>query len=139
VYDCFVKSKLFEATMPKALDSLVDLYVKLKKREALQSLLERRQSTHSDFERLDASSGYLVELAQEIEIIKAGLDLLREENDPAKTTLSSEVKITGITVSSPAESVDPAPSARNVTVAVTGVSISVSPLTVETDPSHRDN
>jgi len=79
--------------MPKALESLVNLHVKVKNREALQSLLERRQSTRTDFERLNASQDFMEELAQEIEIIKAGLDLVKEGDDTANAAQSGEVKV----------------------------------------------
>ena len=41
--------------MPKALESMIDLYVKLKERKALEKLLEARRSTYSDFEQLNSS------------------------------------------------------------------------------------
>jgi hypothetical protein len=128
--------------MPKAVESMVDLYVKLKERKALQSLLDGRQSTYSDFERLNSPKRFLDDLAEEIEIIKAGLDRIEVGDDTAKETQPSEVKVMGIAVSaSPATA--HAGSPRQVlegegatsAAVVTGLSISVSPAPVETDLS----
>lgn len=128
--------------MPKAVQSMVDLYVKLKERKALQILLDSRQSTYSDFERMSSPKRFLDELAEEIEIIKAGLDRIEVGDGPAKEPQPSEVKVTGITVSaSPATAHLASPpqvleggSATSAAV-VTGLSISVSPLQVPTDLS----
>jgi hypothetical protein len=67
-------TRLFEGTMPKALESMIDLYVKLKERKALENLLDARRRTYSDFEQLNSSKRFLDELAEEMEMIKAGLD-----------------------------------------------------------------
>ncbi len=119
--------------MPKALESMIDLYVKLKERKALEKLLEARRSTYSDFEQLNSSNRFLDELTEEMEMIKAArLDRLEDGDDPAKEKRPSEVKVTGIAVSaSPATTHNGA----TVAVAVTGLSISVSPSPVETDLS----
>lgn len=125
--------------MPKALESSVDLYVSLKDRKALQNLLDGRKSTYSGFEHLNSSKRILDELAEEIEIIEAGLDTI---GDDAKETQPSEVMVTGIVVSgSPAAVHVSAPpqilkSYRATSaVVVTGLSISASPPPVETDLS----
>jgi hypothetical protein len=126
--------------MPEALESMVDLYVKLRERKKLQSLLDGRQSTYSDFERLNSPKRFLDDLAEEIEIIKTGLDRIEDGDDPAKEKQPSEVKVTGIAVSaSPATAHVGSPpqvlkgdGATSATV-VTGLSISVSPSPVETD------
>src|SRR5258708_7067658 len=82
--------------MPKALESLVELYVKLKDRKALQNLLDGRKSTYSDFERLNSRKRVLDDLAEEIEVIKAGLDGMGDGDDPAKKAQPREVKVMGI-------------------------------------------
>jgi hypothetical protein len=118
--------------MPKALESMIDLYVKLKERKALEKLLEARRSTYSDFEQLNSSKRFLDELTEEMEMIKAALDRLEDGDDPAKEKRPSGVKVTGIAVSaSPVTTHNGATAA----VAVTGLSISVSPSPVETDLS----
>ena len=128
--------------MPKALKSMIDLYVKLKEPKALEKLLDARRSSYRDFEQLNSSKKFLDELAEEMEMIKAGLDRLEDGDDPAKEKQPSEVKVTGIAVSaspatahvgSPPQAVggDGATSA----VVVTGLSVSVSPSPVETDLS----
>ena len=118
--------------MPKALESMIDLYVKLKERKALEKLLDARRRTYSDFEQLNSSKRLLDELAEEMEMIKAGLDRIEDGDNPAKETPPSEVKVTAIAVSaSPATTHAGATSA----VVVTGLSISVSPSPVETDLS----
>ena len=117
--------------MPKALESMIDLYVKLKEPKALEKLLDARRSTYRDFEQLNSSKRFLDELAEEMEMIKAGLHRLEDGDDPAKEKQPSEVKVTAIAVSaSPATTHDGATSA-----VVTGLSISVSPSPVETDLS----
>ena len=85
--------------MPKALESLVALYIKLKDRKALQKLLDGRKHTYSDFERLNSSKKILDDLTEEIELIKAGLDRMGDRDDPAKNMQSGEVKVMGIVVS----------------------------------------
>ena len=125
--------------MPKALESMVELYVKLKDRKALQGLLDGRQSTYSDFERLNSPKRFLDDLAEEIEIIKAGLDGTEDGDDPSKEMQPSEVKVTGIAVSAspttgyagPPRQVLEGDGAKSAVI-VTGLSISVSPSPVET-------
>jgi hypothetical protein len=118
--------------MPKALESMIDLYVKLKERKALEKLLDARRSTYSDFEQLNSSKRFLDELTEEIEMIKAALDRLEDGDDTAKEKQPSDVKVTGIAVSAlPATTHNGATPA----VVVTGLSISVSPSPVETDLS----
>ena len=126
--------------MPKALESMVDLYVKLKDGKALQNLLVGRQSTYSDFERLNSPKRFLDELAEEIDIIKAGLNAIKDIEDPAKETPPSKVKVTGIVLSGSSATADAGSPPQVLedhgatsTTVVTGLSISISPSPVETD------
>lgn len=128
--------------MPKALESLVALYVKLNDRKALQKLLDGRKSIYGDFERLNSSKKILDDLAEEIEIIKAGLNGMEGGDDPAKKTQSGEVKVMGIVVAAssaiaPVGSPPQIPKDNSAAhqVMVTGLSISVSPSPVETHMS----
>ena len=57
--------------MPKALESMIDLYVKLKEPKALEKLLDARRSSYRDFEQLNSSKRFLDELIEEMEMIKA--------------------------------------------------------------------
>jgi hypothetical protein len=136
----FDDDQIIETKMPKALESLVELYVKLKDHKALEKLLDGRQITYSKFERLDFSKKILDEVAGEIEIIKAGLVGIAAADDPAEKTQSGEVKVTGIVIAaSPAEaSVDSPPQvvkgkSAAPSVVVTGLSISVGPSQAVTD------
>jgi hypothetical protein len=126
--------------MPKALESLVELYVKLKDRKALEKLLDGRQITYSKFERLKYSKKFLDEVDGEMEIIKAGLEGIRAAGDPAEKAQPGEVKVIGIVVAaSPTEAHAEPPTQvikHNSTassVVVTGLSISVGPSPATTN------
>ena len=124
--------------MPKALESMIDLYVKLKERKALEKLLDARRSTYSDFEKLNSSKRFLDELVEEMEMIKAGLDKIEDGDNPAKETQPSGVKVTAIAVSASPTTTHAGPPRQVLegdgakAVMVTGLSISVSPSPVET-------
>jgi hypothetical protein len=128
--------------MPKALESMIDLYVKLKERKALEKLLDARRSTYSDFEQLNSSKRFLDELVEEMEMIKAGLDKIEDGDNPAKETQPSGVKVTAIAVSASPATTHAGPPRQVLegdvaksAVVVTGLSISVSPSPAETDLS----
>jgi hypothetical protein len=128
--------------MPKALESMIDLYVKLKERKALEKLLDARRSTYSDFEQLNSSKRFLDELVEEMEMIKAGLDKVEDGDNPAKETQPSGVKVTTIAVSASPATTHAGPPQQVLegdvaksAVVVTGLSISVSPSPAETDLS----
>ena len=128
--------------MPKALESMIDLYVKLKERKALEKLLDARRSTYSDFEQLNSSKRFLDELVEEMEMIKAGLDKIEDGDNPAKETQPSGVKVTTIAVSASPATTHAGPPQQVLegdvaksAVVVTGLSISVSPSPAETDLS----
>ena len=127
--DSLAAPRLFEATTPKALESMIDLYAKPKERKALEKLLEDRRSTYSDFEQLNSSKKRVLdELIEEMEMIKA----VKRRGRSCQRERPSEVKETGIAVSaSPVTTHNGATAA----VAVTGLSISVSPSPAETDLS----
>ena len=128
--------------MPKALELLVELYVKLKDSKALERLLDGRQITYSRFERLDSSNKILDEIAGEIEIIKAGLVGIAAVEGPVEEMQPGEVKVMGIVIAaSPGEPhVNTPPQVVNSDsaappVVVTGLSISVGPSPAVTDDS----
>ena len=119
--------------MSKAVELLVNSYVKLKERKALQHLLNGWQNTYGDLERRNSPKNILEGLAQEIEMIKAALDSLGGGDDATKTVRSSEVKVLGIGVSATPATANADLSPRTsesggaTSVVVTGLSIAVSP------------
>jgi len=117
----------------KAVELLVNSYVKLKERKALQHLLNGWQNTYGDLERRNSPKNILEGLAQEIEMIKAALDSLGGGDDATKTVRPSDVKVLGIGVSATPATANADLSPRTsesggaTSVVVTGLSIAVSP------------
>lgn len=123
--------------MSKAIELIVSSYVKLKERNALQHLLGSWQSTYSDLERRNSPKRILDRLAEEIEMIKAGLASLGDGDDPAEKGQPSDVKVLGIAVSAPPATarIGSPLKAGTTSAVVTGLSISVSPSPMDTDTS----
>ncbi len=126
----------------KAFELLVNSYVKLKERKALQHLLNGWQNTYRDLERRSSSTNILETLAQEIEMIKDALESLGDGDNSLKKPQPSDVKVLGIGVSvSPTTTVNEgsSPQAHQSTkttpVVVTGLSIAVSRSSPGKQPS----
>ena len=84
--------------MPKAVELLVNSYVKLKQRKALQHLLDGWQNTYANLKRRNSPKNILESLAQEIDLIKSALDSLTVGDDSSKAARNSEVKVLGVDV-----------------------------------------
>jgi hypothetical protein len=76
--DFFLRAFLFEASMSKAIESIVSGYVLLQDRKALGDLLAHRQKLLDELKRVDGIDPKLLvtQIGEEIAVIEAGLECL---------------------------------------------------------------